>query len=213
MRPGRSSPSATPCPRRSAAGGAAARQGGRPLSKSSQDIKVALKAQRGGPPHRPVLAGTTATSSRPPGPLDNPNLHRESETRPGALSSDDAAQGTSADNPGRVAGAAAALEAPLQAWLETLCREVADSIVGPTMGKTSGHLPSDPGAASADSRVRWDNPMYGLVTLPGAFREILAVQQHQGIGLTAGRGGSRCAEPDISVMKQQRVEALGRCRH
>ncbi len=71
-----------------------------------------------------------------------------SETRPGALSSDDAAQGTSADNPGRVAGAAAALEAPLQAWLETLCREVADSIVGPTMGKTSGHLPSDPGAAN-----------------------------------------------------------------
>src|SRR6266700_5912 len=46
MRPGRSSPSATPCPRRSATGDAAARQGGRPTS-----------------------------------PLDNPNLHRESETR------------------------------------------------------------------------------------------------------------------------------------
>jgi hypothetical protein len=58
--------------------------------------------------------------------------------------------------------------------------------------------------------------MYGLVTLPGAFREILAVQQRQErqeIGSTAGRGGSRCAEPDISMMKQQRVEALGRCRH
>jgi hypothetical protein len=66
---------------------------------------------------------------------------------------------------------------------------------------------------SADSRVRWDNPLYGLVTLPGAFREILAVQQHQEIGSTAGRGGSRCAKPNISVMKQQRVEALGRCRH
>lgn len=54
--------------------------------------------------------------------------------------------GTSVDDPGRVAGAAAALEALLQAWVETLCREVADSIAGPTMGKTSGHLPSDPGA-------------------------------------------------------------------
>src|SRR6266516_3484338 len=81
MRPGRSSPSATPCPRRSATGDAAARQGGRPLSKSSQDIKVALKAQRGGPPHRPVLAGRPPTSSQPTSPLDNPNLHRESETR------------------------------------------------------------------------------------------------------------------------------------
>src|SRR6266568_3460596 len=81
MRPGRSSPSATPCPRRSATGDAAARQGGRPLSKSSQDIKVALKAQRGGPPHRPVLAGRPPTSSQPTSPLDNPNLHRESKTR------------------------------------------------------------------------------------------------------------------------------------
>src|SRR6266567_576568 len=89
MRPGRSSPSATPCPRRSATGDAAARQGGRPLSKSSQDIKVALKAQRGGPPHRPVLAGRPPTSSQPTSPLDNPNLHRESETGPRALSGED----------------------------------------------------------------------------------------------------------------------------
>ena len=47
-RPSSSLPSAGPCPRRSAGGGAARR--GRPLNKSTQDRYKALEAQRGDPP-------------------------------------------------------------------------------------------------------------------------------------------------------------------
>jgi hypothetical protein len=54
---------------------------GKALTKSSQDMQQALKAQRGDPPRGPVLAGGTPTSSHSTNPLDNPNLHRESAHR------------------------------------------------------------------------------------------------------------------------------------
>ena len=68
-KPRPSSPSSGPCQRRSAAGGAARR--GRPLNKSTQDMPMALKAQRGDPPlRRPVLAGLPPASSPPCHPVD-----------------------------------------------------------------------------------------------------------------------------------------------
>jgi hypothetical protein len=76
-RPNRSSPDTGPCPRRSAAGDAAARPGGRPLSKSSKAMSQALKAQRGDLPAG--QSWPTNPNVKPaPSPLDNPNLHRES---------------------------------------------------------------------------------------------------------------------------------------
>jgi Transposase IS116/IS110/IS902 family len=72
-RPRPSSTSTGPCPRRSAAGGAASR--GRPLTKSSPDMRKVLKAQRGGPPlttqswtaTRPRQASpTTSLTTKPP---------------------------------------------------------------------------------------------------------------------------------------------------
>jgi hypothetical protein len=65
-----SSSSATPYPKTSAAGGAARR--GRPLNKSSKDICMALKAQRGDPPpRRQVEADSPATSSHHRPTLDS----------------------------------------------------------------------------------------------------------------------------------------------
>jgi Transposase len=58
-RPRPSSPSAGPCPNRSAGGGATRR--GRPLNKSSPDMSMALEAQRGDPP----LAGQSWPTHRP----------------------------------------------------------------------------------------------------------------------------------------------------
>jgi hypothetical protein len=58
--------------------------------------------------------------------------------------------------------------------------------------------------------------LYGLVMLPGAFREILAVQQASGASgdrLDCWQGWISLCKAGISVMKQQRVEAPGRCRH
>ena len=69
-RPRPSSPSSGPCPNKSAGSGAAGR--GRPLSRSSPDMCMALEAQRGDPPpHRPLLATSPAASSRPSRNLDS----------------------------------------------------------------------------------------------------------------------------------------------
>jgi transposase len=69
-RPRPSSSSSGPCQRRSADGGAARR--GRPPNKSSPDMCMALKAQRGNPPPpRPLLANSPAASSRPSLNLDS----------------------------------------------------------------------------------------------------------------------------------------------
>jgi Transposase IS116/IS110/IS902 family len=69
-RPRPSSPSASPCPNRSASGGVTGR--GRPLNKSSQDMCMALKAQRGDPPpRRPVLNHSHPPSSQPRQALDS----------------------------------------------------------------------------------------------------------------------------------------------
>jgi hypothetical protein len=44
---------------------------GKALTKSSKDMCLALKAQRGDPPRRPVLADSPPTSSSPNRALDN----------------------------------------------------------------------------------------------------------------------------------------------
>jgi transposase len=71
-RPRPSSPSVGRCLRRSADGDAAGR--GRPLSKSSPDMCMALEAQRGDPPpRRPVLDDRHPASSQPSQALDTPS--------------------------------------------------------------------------------------------------------------------------------------------
>jgi transposase len=87
-RPSSSSPSTSPSPTRCAAS-VAARRWGRPLTKSSQDMQVALKAQRGDPPQRPSLPPPPNRSSDPRTGLDTPTaLGNQSRTtiwsRPGS---------------------------------------------------------------------------------------------------------------------------------